>query len=100
MADKMLGRPAQTASSIRGRFITPRQPAGKAVGAPRYSRFVTCYPWPSGCLALVAPGPSGSTKKAVRALAIETSTLERLPNAQCRTQNVESRVSSPEAAAA
>jgi hypothetical protein len=30
----------------RGRFITPRQPAGKAVGATRYRRFVTCYPWP------------------------------------------------------
>jgi hypothetical protein len=29
------------------RFLTPRQPAGKAVGATRYSRFVTGYPCPS-----------------------------------------------------
>ena len=52
-----------------GRFITPRRPAGKAVGAMRYSRFVTCYPWAqSECPAFVAPGPSGSTKKPARAL--------------------------------
>ena len=62
----------------RGRFITPRHPAGKAVGTMHYSRFVTCYPCPpSGCPALVPPGPSGSTKKPARALLADCLKLER-----------------------
>src|ERR1039458_4420394 len=65
---KCLAVPRKLLPVSRGRSITPCQPAGKSVGATRYSRFVTCYPCPSsGCPALVARGPSGSTKKAARA---------------------------------
>src|SRR5208282_1955243 len=75
---KCLAVPRKLLPVSRGRFITPRQPAGKAVGATRYSRFVTCFPCPvSGCPALVAPGPSGSTKKPARALTTETLRKER-----------------------
>ena len=43
---KCLTVPRKLLPVSRWRFITPRQPAVKAVGAARYSRFVTCYPWP------------------------------------------------------
>jgi hypothetical protein len=74
---KCLAVPRKLLPVSRGRFITPRQPAGKALGATRYSRFVKFYPCPiSGCPAFVAPGPSGSTKKPARALPADCLKLE------------------------
>src|SRR5664279_4743640 len=75
---KCLAVPRKLLPVSRGRFITPRQPAGKAVGAMRYSRFVTC----------LAPG------------ALLWSLLDHLeaqrsppalspPNGECRMKNVE-----------
>jgi hypothetical protein len=43
---KCLAVPRKLLPVSRERFIKPRQPAGKTVGATRYSRFVTCYPCP------------------------------------------------------
>ena len=43
---KCLAVPRKRLPASRWRFISLRQPACKAVGAMRYSRFVTCYPWP------------------------------------------------------
>src|ERR1019366_5420161 len=75
---KCLALPRKLLPVSRGRFITPRQPAIKAVGAARYSRFVTCCPWPrSGCPVLVARGPSGSTKKPARTLPADCLKLEQ-----------------------
>src|ERR1035441_10866449 len=75
---KCVAVPRKLLPVSRGRSITPCQPAVKSVGATRYSRFVTCYPCPSsGCPALVARGPSGSTKKAARALPADSLKLER-----------------------
>jgi hypothetical protein len=52
-----------------------------------YSRFVICYPAQSGCPALVARGPSGSTKKPARALPADCLKLEHMLNEECRMQH-------------
>ena len=43
----------------------------------------------SGCVALVAPGPSGSTKKPARALPADCLKREGALNAESRMKNVE-----------
>src|ERR1035441_2254888 len=81
---KCVALPRKLLPVSRGRFITPRQPAIKAVGAARYSSFVTCDPCPvSGCPALVVRGQSASTKKPARALPAERG----MQNEECRMQS-------------
>jgi hypothetical protein len=53
MADKMPGRAAQAASDIPGAIDHAPQPAGKALGATRYRRFVTCHRCPHNLGALL-----------------------------------------------